>query len=66
MDLATALELLQIDSSEAHPSEDEVRAAYKAQALLWHPDKNADRVEVHTEQKPPFVSIGASGVAQLP
>jgi DnaJ-class molecular chaperone len=46
MDLTTALELLQIDASEAHPSEDEVRAAYKMQALVWHPDKNADRVEV--------------------
>lgn len=50
MDLATALELLQIDVTEAHPSADEIRAAYKAQALLWHPDKNVERVEEATER----------------
>ena len=48
MDVAMALEALGLDASDAHPSEDEIRAAFKAQALIWHPDKNADRQEEAT------------------
>ena len=48
MDVAMALELLELDASDAHPSEDEIRAAFKAQALIWHPDKNAERQEEAT------------------
>ena len=48
MDVAMALELLELDASDAHPSEDEIRAAFKAQALIWHPDKNAVRQEEAT------------------
>ena len=47
MDVAMALEALGLDS-DAHPSEDEIRAAFKAQALIWHPDKNAERQEEAT------------------
>ena len=45
MDVAMALEALGLDASDAHPSEDEIRAAFKAQALIWHPDKNARQEE---------------------
>lgn len=30
-------------------SEDELKKAYKKQALKWHPDKNCDNVEVAKE-----------------
>jgi hypothetical protein len=50
MDVATALQLLELDASQAHPSEDEVRVAYKKQALVWHPDKNADQQEEATRR----------------
>ena len=40
-------DLLDIDKSAAY---DDIKTAYKRQALIWHPDKNSDRLEEATER----------------
>ncbi|KAI9302941.1 hypothetical protein BJ944DRAFT_166328 [Cunninghamella echinulata] len=37
-------------SIERNATGDEIKKAYRKQALIWHPDKNADRVQESTER----------------